>query len=116
MRRCRSWSQGGVGHREMDAVMFYGSRTYMVQVSDDSMEPRFSGGDYLYVDPDVAVEPGRIVVFRESRESAAAFRYLVEEDGRLLLRAANPAWPDRVLNGESEAMICGVVVFSGCEV
>ncbi len=96
--------------------MYYGPRTYVVRVPDDSMEPRFSGGDYLYVDPDAVAEPGRIVVFRESRANSAAFRYLVEEHGRLLLRAANPAWPDRVLNGESRSMICGVVVFSGCRI
>ena len=40
-------------------------------------------------------------------------RRLVEEDGRRILRAADPAWPDVVVTADNETLIRGTVVVVG---
>ena len=45
--------------------------------------------------------------------SATLVRRLVVEDGKRVLRAANPGWADIAVTYENETMIRGVVVFAG---
>ena len=44
---------------------------------------------------------------------AATFKQLVEEDGRRYLKADNPDWPERIVEAEDDAAVCGVVIFQG---
>ena len=88
-----------------------GPDTFVLRVAGQSMAPRFPEGDYIFVDPDVPAENGRFVVVR--RDDGATFKQLVEEDGRRFLRAANPDWPEPIVEVDAHASICGVVVFQG---
>ena len=38
---------------------------------------------------------------------------LIIEGGRKYLKALNPDWPDRIIEIDENAKICGVVVFKG---
>ncbi|BFU94713.1 MAG: hypothetical protein NTNFB02_14350 [Nitrospira sp.] len=54
----------GVIHAEalIEATDVAGTRTVAVKVSDDSMEPLFSEGEMLFVNPDVEWKPGDSVI------------------------------------------------------
>jgi len=45
-----------------------------------------------------------------------SIRLLAIAEDRRLLRPLNPAWPERLVDVETEIMIRGVVVFAGREV
>ena len=87
--------------------------TFVLQVAGESMAPRFPDGDYIFVDPEVPAESGSFVVVRRPNDGAATFTQLVVEDGRRDLKAANPNWPEPIVEAEPDAAVCGVVVFQG---
>lgn len=43
----------------------------------------------------------------------ATFKQLIIEEGHQYLKALNPDWPNRIIEVNSNATICGVVVFKG---
>ena len=88
-----------------------GPNTFVLKVAGDSMAPRFPDGDYIYVDPDLPAENGGFVVVRRPEGGDATFKQLVEEDGRRFLKAANPDWPERIVELAPGAAVCGVVFF-----
>ena len=90
-----------------------GPDTFVLKVAGESMAPRFPDGDYIFVDPDATAESGSFVVVRRPNDGAATFKQLVIEDGRRYLKAANPAWPERIVEAQPDAAVCGVVVFQG---
>ena len=90
-----------------------GPDTFVLKVAGESMAPRFPDGDYIFVDPDVPAESGRFVVVGRPDDGAATFKQLVVEDGRRYLKAANPAWPEPIVEMQPDAAVCGVVVFQG---
>ena len=77
------------------------------------MEPRFRDGDLIFVDPAVPPDHGRFAVVREEDSHEATFRQLIVEGERKYLKALNPDWPARIVERNSTASICGVVVFKG---
>ena len=93
--------------------MKFGPETFVLGMAGASMEPRFLDGDYLYVDPDEPAEPGCYVAVGGGEAGATTLRLLVEEDGRRVLRALNPGWPEWILVAGNETMILAVVVFAG---
>lgn len=88
-------------------------QTFVLKVRGISMEPEFSEGDLIYVDPEVEPVNGRHVVVRKDGTDKATFKQFVNEDGRLFLRALNPDWPDRIVEMDKAVTVCGVVVFKG---
>ena len=90
-----------------------GPGTFVLKVAGESMAPRFPDGNYIFVDPDVTAESGSFVVVRRPDDGAATFKQLVVEDGRRYLKAANPAWPEPIVEAQPDAAVCGVVVFQG---
>jgi SOS-response transcriptional repressor LexA len=54
----------GVIHAEalIEATDVSGSRTFAVKVQDDSMEPLFSEGEMIFVDPDIEWKPDDYVI------------------------------------------------------
>ena len=92
-----------------------GPDTFVLRVRGESMAPRFLDGDLIYVDPGVDARSGAYVVVRDGA-GEATFKQLVEEDGRRYLRAANPDWPNPIVETRSDAAVCGVVVFRGAPV
>ena len=77
------------------------------------MEPRFHNGDLVFVDPDVTADSGNYVIVQLEDSDEATFRQLIVEGGRTYLKALNPDWPDRIIEIDENARICGVVVFKG---
>lgn len=94
-----------------------GPDTFVLRVSGESMAPRFEDGEFIFVDPDPPPEHGSYVVVRRGDgNGAATFKQLIEEDGRRYLKALNPDWPDRIVEADEHAVVCGTVVFKGCPV
>ena len=90
-----------------------GPHTFVLKVAGESMAPRFPDGEYIFVDPDVPAINGSFVVVRRANDGAATFKQLVVEDGRRYLKAANPNWPEPIVEVGPGAAVCGVVVFRG---
>ena len=88
-------------------------RTFILCVKGASMEPRFHNGDLVFVDPDAMADSGNYVIVQLEDSDEAAFRQLIVEGGRTYLKALNPDWPDRIIEIDENARICGVVVFKG---
>ena len=64
-----------------------GVRTFAIQVQDDSMEPLFSEGEVVFVNPDLPTEPGQYVLVdsEDGRPDGALLRQLKEIDGQTIL-------------------------------
>ena len=87
--------------------------SFVLRVKGASMEPKFGNGDLIFVDPEVESESGKYVVVKLEDTDEATFKQLIIEGGRKYLKALNPDWPDRIIEIEEKARICGVVVFKG---
>jgi len=77
------------------------------------MEPRFYNGDLIFVDPEIVAESGKYVVVKLEDADEAMFRQLIIEGGRKYLKALNPDWPERIVELNDSALVCGSVVFKG---
>ena len=88
-------------------------RTFILCVKGASMEPRFLNRDLVFVDPDAMADSGNYVIVQLEDSDEATFRELIVEGGRTYLKALNPDWPDRIIEIDENARICGVVVFKG---
>ena len=73
-----------------------GKRTFALQVKDDSMQPFFSEGEVIFVDPDRPSKPGHyvIVASEHGRPDRALLRQLREIGGRTFLHALNRRYED----------------------
>ena len=86
---------------------------FVLRVRGQSMAPKFQDGDLIFVDPQVAPSDGKYVVVRLEDSQEATFKQLIVEGGRQYLQALNPDWPNRIIEVDANATICGVVVFKG---
>jgi len=93
----------------------FGPGTFVERVADDAMAPLVKAGDYVYIDPDEPAADGRLVAVRggDGPGAGALVRRLAVEDGRRVLRAADPSWPDIEVTRENETMILGTAVMGG---
>ena len=87
--------------------------TFVLRVHGVSMEPRFHEGDLIFVDPDATPVHGKYVVVQLDESNEATFKQLIVEEDRQYLKALNPDWPNRIIEINAAATICGVVVFKG---
>ena len=73
-----------------------GKRTFAMQVSDDSMQPLFSEGEIIFVNPDLPSEPGHYVVVEseDGRPEGALLRQLKEIGGQAILHSLNRRYED----------------------
>ena len=73
-----------------------GKRTFAVQVRDNSMEPLFSEGEIIFVNPDLPSEPGHYVVVEseDGRPEGALLRQLKEIGGQAILHPLNRRYED----------------------
>ena len=73
-----------------------GKRTFALQIRDDSMQPLFSEGEIIFVNPDLPCEPGHYVVVEgaDSRPEWALLRQLKEIGGQTLLHPLNRRYQD----------------------
>lgn len=87
--------------------------TFALKVHGISMEPRVKAGEIIFVDPEVEPVHGNLVVVRIESTGEATFKQLVVEDGKKMLKALNPDWPEKFITIKDDAIICGVVIFKG---
>lgn len=87
--------------------------SYVLRVHGISMEPKFHDGDLIFVDPHVDPVGGKYVVVMIEDTAEATFKQLIVEGGHQYLKALNPEWPNRIIEDNQNARICGVVVFKG---
>jgi SOS-response transcriptional repressor LexA len=73
-----------------------GKRTYAMQVRDNSMQPLFSEGEIIFVNPDLPSEPGHYVVVEseDGRPEGTLFRQLKEIGGQVILHPLNRRYED----------------------
>jgi hypothetical protein len=73
-----------------------GKRTFAVQVKDDSMQPLFSEGEIIFVNPDLAGEPGHYVMVESEVgcPDGALLRQLKEIGGQAILHPLNRRYED----------------------
>ena len=79
-----------------------GKRTFAMQVRDNSMQPLFSEGEIIFVNPDLPSEPGHYVVVEseDGRPEEALFRQLKEIGGQAILHPLNRRYADLPLTKE----------------
>lgn len=82
--------------------------SFALKVRGDSMEPKFTEGDTLIVDPEVEARSGDFVIVRLDDAQEATFKQLVVDGGERFLKPVNPRYPVVPINGN--ATIVGVVV------
>ncbi|HEV8326506.1 MAG TPA: S24 family peptidase [Nitrospiraceae bacterium] len=73
-----------------------GKRTFAVQVRDNSMQPLFSEGEIIFVNPDLPSEPGQYVVVEseDGRPEGALLRQLKDIGGQAILHPLNRRYED----------------------
>ena len=85
---------------------------FWLEVKGDSMTSPVGvsvpEGMLILVDPDIEVEPGKMVVVRTPGAESAMFRQLIEDSGQRYLKPLNPTYP-KVLFDEG-CRVLGVVV------
>jgi SOS-response transcriptional repressor LexA len=87
-----------------------GIRTFAMQVRDNSMQPLFSEGEVIFVNPDLPSEPGQYVLVdsEEGRSEGALLRQLKEIGGQTIFHPLNQRYND--LPVTSQQRILGRVV------
>ena len=117
-----SWVHAGWGNEAVDLLqpgdaeewlrcpVGHSDHTYALRVRGDSMEPDYSEGDIVYVDPMIPPEHRKTVVVRTSEEEEVTLKQLVFEGERRYLKALNPHYPEPVRIVTEEDLFCGVVI------
>lgn len=82
--------------------------TYAVRVSGNSMEPRFSHGQVVYIKPQQTLEPGEIGIFLHNGE--ALCKELGRCGDRPALISLNPEYAPRIIAEQDELRVMGKVV------
>lgn len=88
-------------------------KTFVLRVQGISMEPRFSEGDLIFVDPEAEVKSRKFVVARLDDSNEATFKQIIIEGEMKFLRPLNPNWPEQLIPINGNCTIVGVVVFAG---
>ncbi len=87
-----------------------GKRTFALRVKDNSMQPLFSEGEIIFVNPDLKYKPGHYVVVESQggRSGAAMLRQLKQLGSQYILHPLNRKYDDLPLT--KEVQIYGKVV------
>ena len=88
----------------------HSDQSYALRVQGESMLPRFSEGEIIIVDPNVAHDAGKFVIARRNSDHKTTFKQLMKDDDDFYLKALNPDWGDRYIRMAEEWHVCGVVI------
>lgn len=107
--------QPGVADEWLPCIKKHSNRTFALRVKGMSMynpmgKHTYSDGDIIFVDPEKDAVNGSRVVVRLEDSKEATFKQLVIEGEKMYLMALNPSWPDRIIEINGNATICGVVI------
>lgn len=83
-----------------------GRHTYALKVSGDSMEPEFTDGQILIIEPELEPMPGDFVIARLVDGEETTFKQLVKDGPEWFLKPLNDRYPIRPLGN---ATIVGVL-------
>ena len=105
----------GIADDWLPCIKNHGARTFALRVKGVSMfnpegKHTYSDGDVIFVDPDRDAISGSRVVVRLDDSKEATFKQLVVEGEKKYLMALNPSWPNRIIEINGNATICGVVI------
>jgi SOS-response transcriptional repressor LexA len=83
-----------------------GKRTFAVQVRDNSMQPLFSEGEVIFVNPDLPSEPDQYVLVEseDGRPEGALLRQLKEIGGQAILHPLKRQYPDLPLTKQQRIL------------
>ena len=83
-----------------------GIRTFAMQVKDNSMEPLFSEGEVIFVNPDLPSEPGDYVMIdsEQGRLEGALLRQLKEIGGQTKLHPLNRRYEDLPMTNQQRIL------------
>ena len=83
-----------------------GIRTFAMQVKDNSMEPLFSEGEVIFVNPDLPSEPGHYVMVdsEHGRPEGALLRQLKEIGGQTKLHPFNRRYEDLPMTNQQRIL------------
>lgn len=84
-----------------------GVQTFALEVKGDSMEPEFTAGDRIIVEPQQPVVHGCFVVVRENN-AEAMFKQYINDGSYHYLKPLNNRYP--IIKMSEHFQICGVVV------
>lgn len=85
-----------------------GERAFIFGIEGISMEPKFSEGDKIVVDPSTIASSGNFVAAKRSADRGITIKQLKQEGSERYLFALNPDWPDRIIHITPEWEILGV--------
>ncbi len=89
----------------------YNPGTFALEVTGISMEPRFSEGDTVFVDPSKVPSHKKFVVAQFKGEPQAVLRQLMIEENKHFLCVLNTNMPvQRYVPVDEDTRICGVVI------
>lgn len=105
----------GVADEWLPCIKKHTSRTFALRVKGMSMynpmgKHTYADGDIIFVDPEKEAINGSRVVVRLEDSKEATFKQLVIEGEKKYLMALNPSWPEKFIEINNNATICGVVI------
>ncbi len=113
-----SWSliqEDSIFETKMSCPVNCSEYSFVLKVQGLSMEPKFSEGDLIFVDPEAICDDGSYVVARLDDENQATFKQLIIDGNKRYLKAINPDWPTKFIEINGNCTIVGKVVFTGKE-
>lgn len=84
-----------------------GAHAFVLRIEGISMEPKFSEGDKVVIDPALEALPGHFVAARRTSDDFVTLKQLKQEGNERYLYALNPDWPERIIRLTEEWNICG---------
>ena len=82
---------------------------FALEVNGDCMEPEFTHGDIIVVDPSIEPEHNDFVVVRDNHNDTATFKQFRRAGERVILHPLNPKYED-IFPEEDRWAVCGKVV------
>lgn len=113
-----SWVQAGIASLAIDnyqpgdyeslveTTVPVGDNTYALRVKGDSMEPLFTEGEILIVEPELSPENGDYIIVRNG-DDEATFKKLVKDGSDWYLKPLNSSYKTKLMT--EDMIICGVV-------
>ena len=88
----------------------FSDEAFAFEIPDSSMQPEFSPGDVVIVDPARAMEPGNYVIAFIKADKKAIFRKYVEHEDAIELAPLNKDWASKKVKSSASLKVIGVVV------
>jgi SOS-response transcriptional repressor LexA len=106
---CEAVDQFNPGDAEewVEAPGPVGANAFILRIEGISMEPLFTAGEKVVIDPSLEAQPGHYVVAKRVSDQGVTLKQLRQEGSEYYLYALNPNWPERIIRLTEEWHICG---------